>query len=88
MIWGADEDDGDESDKIPNHYLRFCLLGSIPYTIQQVIFEELMETENCFHDAICDKKIYFHRFIVEFSQLLTEIHLYQLFCSKENLRQS
>ena len=35
-----------------------------------------------------DKKIYFHGFIVEFSQLLTEIHLFRLFCSKENLRQS
>ena len=72
---------------IPNYYLRFFLLGFIPHTNLQVIFEELMETKNCFHDAMSDKKIYCH-FIVEFSQLLTEIHLFRLFCSKENLRQS
>ena len=32
----ADEDDNDESDKIPNHHLRFCPLGFIPHT--QILF--------------------------------------------------
>ena len=33
IIWVSDEDDFNESDKIPNHHLRFCPLGFIPHTV-------------------------------------------------------